>query len=666
MNFSLVSDFKPKGDQILAIDSIVSNLNSEVNDQVLLGVTGSGKTFTVANVISKINKPTLIIAHNKTLAAQLYSEFKSFFPKDRVEYFVSYYDYYQPEAYIAVTNKYIKKDMSINKEIEKYRIKTISSLLSKKNNVIVVASVSALYGLSDPNMLSKSVIDISLNMQMDREVLLKKLVRSMYSRVNEHLRRGSFKVQGDTVLVSTYYDDLIYRISFWGDKIDMIDGLNIDDKTKQISYNKLSIYPQGLFISSQERLKNIIKEIRKDLIEQIAFLKNNSHNIEANRLEERVNLDIEMLKELGYCSGIENYSKYFDGRESGQRPFCLFDYFPYDYMLIIDESHVTVPQISGSYHGDRARKSNLVQYGFRLPSAMDNRPINFDEFLSLKGRTIYVSATPADYEINKSEGLVIEQLTRPTGLLDPEIEIKPCKYQVDDLIEQIQPVIEKKERVLVIVLTKKMAEELADYLKKIKIKSEYIHSDVDTLDRIAILNNLRKGLFDVIIGVNILREGIDLPEVSLVCILDGDKEGFLRSYRSLTQMCGRAARNINGKVIIYADKITNSIKKTIGETNRRREKQMLYNKKNNIKPQQIKRKVDESFTTVSQKEIMLKKSLQLEVEKIMANNPSKDELIAMTKELEKAIKLCIKNFEFIQAAKYRDKIKKIRLIIEKK
>ncbi|HKJ07299.1 MAG TPA: excinuclease ABC subunit UvrB, partial [Flavobacteriaceae bacterium] len=574
MPFKINSEFKPTGDQPQAIEELTSNINANEKYQTLLGVTGSGKTFTVANVIEKVKKPTLVLAHNKTLAAQLYSEFKQFFPENAVEYFVSYYDYYQPEAYLPVTGTYIEKDLSINEEIEKLRISASSALLSGRRDVIIVASVSCLYGIGNPHEFKKNVISIAVDQTISRTALLHKLVTSLYSRTEHEVSSGTFKVKGDTLTVFPSYGEHAYRIHFFGDEIEEIESFDLQNNTVVEKFETLNIYPANLFVTSPGVLQNAIHAIQEDLMKQYEYFNEIGKHLEAKRLKERTEFDLEMIRELGYCSGIENYSRYLDGRLPGTRPFCLLDYFPDDYLMVIDESHVTIPQVHAMYGGDRSRKENLVEYGFRLPAAMDNRPLKFEEFEALQNQVIYVSATPADYELQKTEGVFVEQVIRPTGLLDPEIEVRPSLNQIDDLIEEIQIRVEKDERILVTTLTKRMAEELTKYLSRIQIRCRYIHSDVDTLERVEIMQDLRKGLFDVLIGVNLLREGLDLPEVSLVAILDADKEGFLRSNRSLTQTIGRAARHVEGKAIMYADKITNSMQLTIDETNRRREKQI--------------------------------------------------------------------------------------------
>ena len=608
MNFKLESNFKPTGDQPKAINELVSGLNNNFPYQTLLGVTGSGKTFTVANVIKEIGRPTLVLSHNKTLAAQLFSEFKSFFPNNCVEYFVSYYDYYQPEAYIPSTGIYIEKDLSINEEIEKYRLKATSSLLSGRKDIIVVSSVSCIYGMGNPDDYYNGIIFLNQNSKMDRQILIKSLVNAFYSRTTESLERGTFRAIGNSVDVYPSYSDIIFRIKLDENKIAGIESYSSKEFKFLEKHDNIRICPTNLFMTSSNKVNDAIFDMQKDLLRRTEYLKQDFRNIEAKRLEERTNLDIEMIKELGYCSGIENYSRYFDGRKPGARPFCLLDYFPENYLTIIDESHVTIPQIRGMYGGDRSRKENLVEHGFRLPSALDNRPLKFEEFDLISNQTIFVSATPADYELNKSNGIVTEQIIRPTGLLDPIIEIRPIKNQIDDLIEEIRLRVEKNEKSLVTTLTKKMAEELSKYLGRFNINCSYLHSDIDTIERVEILNSLVEEKIDVIVGVNLLREGLDLPEVSLVAIIDADKEGFLRSHRSLTQTAGRAARNLNGRVIMYADKITDSMKKTIDETNRRRKLQEEFNEKNQITPTQITRKKKNTIVKKIDKKSYEKKS----------------------------------------------------------
>ena len=595
MDFRLLSDFHPTGDQPQAIKEIVSQFENNDSFVTLQGVTGSGKTFTMANAVEQLQRPTLVLAHNKTLAAQLYSEFKQFFPNNAVEYFVSYYDYYQPEAYIPTSGTYIEKDLSINEEIEKLRLSTTSSLLSGRRDVLVVASVSCLYGIGNPAEFEKNVIDLNKNQIISRTRLMHQLVQSLYSRTTTEFGRGNFRVLGDIIDIFPGYADIAYKIHFFGDEIELIESFDPINSKKIEQYEKVKIYPANIFVTSPDIIQNAILQIQEDLVKQVDYFKEVGKFLEAKRLEERTEFDLEMIRELGYCSGIENYSRYLDGRAPGTRPFCLLDYFPKDFLMIVDESHVTISQVHAMYGGDRSRKENLVEYGFRLPAAMDNRPLKFEEFEALQNQVLYVSATPADYELEKTEGVFVEQIIRPTGLLDPVIEVRPSKDQIDDLIEEIQQRTEKDERTLVTTLTKRMAEELTQYLSRAQIRCRYIHSDVETLERVEIMQDLRKGIFDVLIGVNLLREGLDLPEVSLVAILDADKEGFLRSNRSLTQTVGRAARNINGKAIMYADKVTKSMKKTIDETNYRRDKQMFYNKKNNLIPKALNKSLDSAL-----------------------------------------------------------------------
>ena len=659
MQFQLESNFKPTGDQPAAIDQLVNGINENEAYQVLLGVTGSGKTFTAANVIEKVQKPTLVLAHNKTLAAQLYSEFKQFFPNNAVEYFVSYYDYYQPEAFIPTTGLYIEKDLSINDEIERMRLSTTSSLLSGRRDVLVVASVSCLYGIGNPVEFKKNVITIETGEQIARTRFLHQLVTSLYSRTEEEAKSGTFRVKGDTITIYPSYGEYGFRVHFFGDEIEEIESFNLISNEIIDSFEELNIYPANLFVTSPDVLQNAIHQIQDDLMKQIDFFQETGRPLEAKRLKERTEFDLEMIRELGYCSGIENYSRYLDGRSAGTRPFCLLDYFPNDYLMLVDESHVTIPQVHAMYGGDRSRKENLVEYGFRLPAAMDNRPLKFEEFEAIQNQVMFISATPADYELQLCEGIFVEQVIRPTGLLDPEIEIRPSMNQIDDLIEEIQLRIEVDERILVTTLTKRMAEELTKYLSRIQIRCRYIHSDVDTLERIEIMNDLRKGLFDVLIGVNLLREGLDLPEVSLVAILDADKEGFLRSHRSLTQTVGRAARNVNGKAIMYADKITNSIQLTLDETKRRREKQMIYNKENQITPQQIKKNIDDSLTKTQlatyQYEEANNKATEHELQYL-----SKTELEKRIREKRKSMEAAAKALDFLIAAKFRDEIKELQ------
>ena len=656
MRFKLSSDFKPTGDQPQAITELVQGVESNEKYQTLLGVTGSGKTFTVANVIQEVQRPTLVLAHNKTLAAQLYSEFKQFFPENAVEYFVSYYDYYQPEAYIPVTGTYIEKDLSINEEIEKLRLSTTSSLLSGRRDVIVVASVSCLYGIGNPVEFQKNVIALKTNQIISRTALLHKLVQSLYARTEGEFNHGNFRIKGDTVDIFPSYADHGFRIHFFGDEIEAIEAFNVNDNSVLEVYENVNIYPANMFVTSPDILQNAIKDIQDDLVKQYEYFKDIGKHLEAKRLKERTEFDLEMIRELGYCSGIENYSRYLDGRAPGTRPFCLLDYFPEDYLMVVDESHVTISQVHAMYGGDRSRKENLVEYGFRLPAAMDNRPLKFEEFESLQNQVLYVSATPADYELAKTDGVFVEQIIRPTGLLDPIIEVRPSLNQIDDLIEEIQQRVEKDERTLVTTLTKRMAEELTKYLTRIQVRCRYIHSDVDTLERVEIMQDLRKGLFDVLVGVNLLREGLDLPEVSLVAILDADKEGFLRSNRSLTQTVGRAARNLNGKAIMYADKITKSMQYTIDQTNYRREKQIAYNTEHNITPKALNKSLDNALTKNSVS------SYYYEQEALKAAEPesaylSKPELEQKVRDTRKLMEAAAKELDFMMAAKFRDQIK---------
>ena len=665
MDFKIVSEFSPTGDQPEAIKQLTEGINDELKHQSLLGVTGSGKTFTVANMIKNVQRPTLILSHNKTLAAQLYGEFKSFFPDNAVEYFVSYYDYYQPEAYLPVTDTYIEKDLSINDEIEKLRLSSTSALLSGRRDVIVVSSVSCLYGIGNPEDFHSGVINIKVGDQLSRNVFLRQLVDSLYSRNEVLFERGNFRVKGDTIEVFLAYVDHACRIIFWGDEIENIETFNPENGKCIDSLETTTIYPANIFITSKDKTQEAIHAIQDDLTGHLAFLKENGKNAEAKRLDERVNYDLEMIRELGYCPGIENYSRYFDGRKEGTRPFCLLDYFPDDFLIVIDESHVTIPQIRAMYGGDKSRKQNLVEYGFRLPAAMDNRPLQFEEFEALVNQIVYVSATPADYELEKSEGVVVEQLIRPTGLLDPEIEVRPSQNQIDDLINEINDRIELKERVLVTTLTKRMAEELTKYLGRLSIKCEYIHSDVDTLDRVKIMENLRLGVFDVLIGVNLLREGLDLPEVSLVAILDADKEGFLRSERSLTQTAGRAARNLNGRVIMYADKITKSMQATIDATLYRREKQLKYNTDNNITPTQINKQTKAVLNTSQSKAYVEPDSNDIAADPVVGYM-SVDALKKTIEKTKKEMQKAAKELDFITAAQYRDEIKRLEELVNKK
>jgi excinuclease ABC subunit B len=659
MNFQVVSDYLPKGDQPQAIEKLAQGIIDGDSFQTLLGVTGSGKTFTVANVIQEVQRPTLVLAHNKTLAAQLYSEFKQFFPNNAVEYFVSYYDYYQPEAFMPVTGVFIEKDLSINEELEKMRMSTTASLLSGRRDILVVASVSCLYGIGNPVEFQKNLIPIEKGQIISRTKLLHQLVQSLYSRTEADFTPGNFRIKGDTVDVYPSYADEAYRIHFFGDEIEEIESFDTKDSKVIEKFERLTIYPANMFVTSPDVLQAAIWEIQQDLVKQVDYFKEIGKHLEAKRLEERTNFDLEMIRELGYCSGIENYSRYLDGRLPGTRPFCLLDYFPKDYLMIVDESHVTLSQVSAMYGGDRSRKENLVEYGFRLPAAMDNRPLKFEEFEAMQNQVIYVSATPADYELQKTEGVVVEQVIRPTGLLDPIIEIRPSLNQIDDLIEEIQVRAEIDERVLVTTLTKRMAEELAKYLTKVNVRCRYIHSEIDTLERIEIMQDLRKGIFDVLIGVNLLREGLDLPEVSLVAILDADKEGFLRSHRSLTQTIGRAARNLNGKAIMYADKITNSMQKTIDETNYRRTKQINYNTANNLIPMALNKKIESAFT----KNSLVNYELGLTIDNAAETETAylaKPEIEKLIREKRKSMEKAAKELDFLQAAKLRDDIKRLQ------
>ncbi|WP_404812236.1 excinuclease ABC subunit UvrB [Capnocytophaga canimorsus] len=656
MQFSIQSDFQPTGDQPQAIKQLTQSIEKGEKYQVLLGVTGSGKTFTVANVVQNVQRPTLVLAHNKTLAAQLYSEFKAFFPNNAVEYFVSYYDYYQPEAYIPTTGTYIEKDLSINEEIEKLRLSATSSLLSGRRDVLVVASVSCLYGIGNPIEFQKNVITIKRGEVLPRTKFMHRLVQSLYARTTADFIHGNFRVKGDVVDVYPGYSDTPFRIHFFGDEIEEIEVF--DPQTNKVleRYDSLNIYPANMFVTSPDVLQKAIWNIQQDLTKQVEYFKEIGKHLEAKRLEERTNFDLEMIRELGYCSGIENYSRYLDGREPGSRPFCLLDYFPDDFLMVIDESHVTIPQVHAMYGGDRSRKENLVEYGFRLPAALDNRPLKFEEFEALQNQVIYVSATPADYELQKTQGVYVEQIIRPTGLLDPEIEIRPSENQIDDLAEEIQLRVEKDERVLVTTLTKRMAEELTKYLTKIGVRCRYIHSDVDTLERVEIMQDLRRGLFDVLVGVNLLREGLDLPEVSLVAILDADKEGFLRSTRSLTQTVGRAARNVNGKAIMYADKITQSMQVTIDDTNYRREKQMNYNLRNGITPKPLNKKIENTLSKSPITEFYYDPSFKKEKE-VQTELLSQKEVEKKIRETRKLMETAAKELDFVKAAQYRDEIK---------
>lgn len=659
MNFEVVSDYLPKGDQPQAIEKLTQGIIDGDKFQTLLGVTGSGKTFTVANVIQEVQRPTLVLAHNKTLAAQLYSEFKQFFPNNAVEYFVSYYDYYQPEAFMPVTGVFIEKDLSINEELEKMRLSTTSSLLSGRRDILVVASVSCLYGIGNPVEFQKNVIEIERDQTISRTKLLHSLVQSLYSRTEADFTPGNFRIKGDTVEVYPSYADDAFRIHFFGDEIEEIESFDVKTAAVIEKFEKLTIYPANMFVTSPDVLQGAIWEIQQDLVKQVDYFKEIGKHLEAKRLEERTNFDLEMIRELGYCSGIENYSRYLDGRLAGTRPFCLLDYFPKDFLMVVDESHVTLSQVHAMYGGDRSRKENLVEYGFRLPAAMDNRPLKFEEFEAMQNQVIYVSATPADYELQKTEGVVVEQVIRPTGLLDPVIEIRPSLNQIDDLIEEIHVRCELDERVLITTLTKRMAEELAKYLTKVNIRCRYIHSDVDTLERIEIMQDLRKGLFDALIGVNLLREGLDLPEVSLVAILDADKEGFLRSHRSLTQTIGRAARNLNGKAILYADKITASMQKTIDETNYRRTKQINFNVANNQVPQALNKKIESAFTKNPLVDYELGLTLNAAAES-ETEYLSKAEVEKRIREKRKSMEKAAKDLDFMQAAKLRDEIKSLQ------
>ena len=671
MNFHLTSRYKPTGDQPEAIRQLTDGLKRGDKAQVLLGVTGSGKTFTVANVIANVNKPTLILSHNKTLAAQLYEEMKAFFPENAVEYYVSYYDYYQPEAYLPATDVYIEKDLAINEEIDRLRLRAVSSLMSGRKDIIVVSSVSCIYGMGSPVALNENIIEIHRGQILDRNALLRKLVGALYVRNDIELKRGNFRVKGDTIDIAMAYSEVVLRVTFWDDEIDSIEELDAVTMQRMAKFEEYKLYPANLFMTTEEQTNIAIRHIQDDLVKQIAFFEELGDTMKAQRIKERVEYDMEMIKELGHCSGIENYSRYFDGRQAGERPYCLLDFFPDDFLMVIDESHVSVPQIGAMYGGDRARKTNLVEYGFRLPAAFDNRPLTFDEFQQMTNQVIYVSATPADFELQEAEGVVVEQVIRPTGLLDPEIEVRPTENQIDDLMEEIQQRISHKERVLVTTLTKRMAEELSQYLLNLDIQTAYIHSEVSTLDRVKILENLRNGTYDVLVGVNLLREGLDLPEVSLVAILDADKEGFLRSHRSLTQTAGRAARNVNGKVIMYGDHITASMQLTIDETLRRRTKQLKYNEQHGITPTQIKKALNSTLVELehaanTQQEVDSQQTAAAFAADPIIERMTRPQLEKSIAQTTRLMKEAAKKLDFLQAAQYRDEIVRLQKELELK